>query len=256
MALLELQHLHIAYGGVPALEDVSLTVEAGEILGIAGESGCGKSTLIRGVMGLLPPEGAVTGGAVRYRGEDLLACPPRRMRQLRGRELGMVFQNCGASLCPVRTIWSQLRQALGRSVGAQEARRRALELMEHIHLEDGERVLRSYPFELSGGMSQRVGLVLAMALQPSLLFADEPTSALDVTVQRQVLREMQALQRLRGTAIVLVTHNLAVLEAVADRVAILCRGKVVETGPVPQVFAAPRSDYTRQLLSAVPRLRR
>lgn len=256
MALLELEHLDIAYNGTSALRDVSLTVEPGEIFGIAGESGCGKSTLIRSIMGLLPPEGTVTGGSIRYRGEELLTCPPRRMRQLRGRELGMVFQNCAASLCPVRTVWSQLREALGRSVSAREARERALELMDHIHLEDGERILQSYPFELSGGMNQRVGLVLAMALRPSLLFADEPTSALDVTVQREVLREMRSLQQLHGTAIVLVTHNLAVLEALADRVAILRRGTVVEMGPAAQIFSAPCSDYTRQLLAAVPRLRR
>lgn len=256
MALLELQDLDIAYDGQPALRGISLTVESGEILGIAGESGCGKSTLVRGVMGLLPPGGAITGGTIRYRGEDLRTCPPRRMRQLRGREMGMVFQNCGASLCPVRTIWSQLREALGREVSPREARQRALELMKHIHLEDGERILQSYPFELSGGMNQRVGLVLAMALQPSLLFADEPTSALDVTVQREVLREMRSLQRRCGTAIVLVTHNLAVLEAMADRVAILKDGALVEAGPTAELFRAPQSSYTRQLLAAVPRLRR
>lgn len=256
MALLELEHLDIAYNGQPALRDVSLTVEPCEIFGIAGESGCGKSTLIRGVMGLLPPEGTVTGGVIRYRGEDLRACPPRRLRQLRGREMGMVFQNCAASLCPVRTVWSQLREALGREVSPQEARKRALELMAHMHLEDGERILQSYPFELSGGMNQRVGLMLAMALRPSLLFADEPTSALDVTVQREVLREMQTLQQLHGTAIVLVTHNLAVLEALADRVAILKDGTLVEIGTAAEVFGAPRAEYTRQLLAAVPRLRR
>ena len=125
-----------------------------------------------------------------------------------------------------------------------------------MHLEDGERILQSYPFELSGGMNQRVGLMLAMALRPSLLFADEPTSALDVTVQREVLREMQTLQQLHGTAIVLVTHNLAVLEALADRVAILKDGALVETGTAAEVFGAPRAEYTRQLLAAVPRLRR
>ena len=256
MALLELENLEISYSGRPVLRGISLAVESGEIFGIAGESGCGKSTLIRGVMGLLPPDGAVTGGAIRYRSEDLVSCPPRRLRQLRGRELGMVFQDCAASLCPVRTVWSQLREALGREVSAREARRRALELMEHLRLEDGERILQSYPFELSGGMNQRVGLLLAMVLRPSLLLADEPTSALDVTAQREVLREMRALQRRSGTAIVLVTHNLAVLEAVADRVAILRGGALVEAGTAAEVFGAPRSDYTRQLLAAVPRLRR
>lgn len=254
MALLELEHLEVACGGRDTVRDVTLSVEPGEILAVVGRSGSGKSTLLRAVLGLLPPEAAVTGGVVRYRGENLLACPPRRLRQLRGREISMVFQDCAASLCPTRTVWAQLRQELGRGVPRAEARRLALELMESIRLE--ERVLNSYPFELSGGMSQRVGLMLAMALRPSLLLADEPTSALDPTVQREVLRELLALRQRYGTAVILVTHSIPVAAAVADRAAVLEDGALTETGPAGRVFSSPRSDAAARLLAAAPRLRR
>lgn len=254
MALLELERLTIAYGGQTAVQDVSLSVEPGEILGIVGESGSGKSTLIRAIMGLLPPGGQITGGEIRYDGASLRSCTESQLRRLRGREIGMVFQDSAASLCPVRTVWAQLRESLGRDVSRDEARARALELMESIRLE--EAVLESYPFQLSGGMNQRVGLVLAMAQRPSLLLADEPTSALDVTVQKEVIREMLALRQRYGTAIVLVTHNIGVVEAMADRVAVLRGGILEELGEREQVLKAPRSDYTRSLIAAVPRLRR
>ena len=168
----------------------------------------------------------------------------------------MVFQNCTAALCPIRTVWAQLRESAGRELSQQEVRSRALELMERVHLTDGERVLQSYPFELSGGMTQRVGIVMAMLRRPALLLADEPTSALDVTVQKQVIQEMLDLRKAYGTAIVIVTHNIGVVAAMADRVAVMQGGRLVEWGEKEQVLQSPRAQYTRELIAAVPRLRR
>lgn len=254
--LLEFSHTEIRYGSRTAVEDLSLTVSPGEILGIVGESGSGKSTVVKAAMGLLGPEGAVTGGKILFRGQDLSAFTPEQMRRLRGRKMGMVFQNCTAALCPIRTVWEQLRESVGRELPKKEIRSRALELMERVHLTDGERVLQSYPFELSGGMNQRVGIVMAMLRRPDLLLADEPTSALDVTVQKQVVEEMLGLREVYGTAIVLVTHNIGVVERMADRVAVMHRGRLVEWGDREQVLRSPKAEYTRALIAAVPRLRR
>ncbi len=254
--LLEFSHTEIRYGSRTAVENLSLTVSPGEILGIVGESGSGKSTVVKAAMGLLGPEGAVTGGKILFRGQDLSALTPEQMRRLRGREMGMVFQNCTAALCPIRTVWEQLRESVGRELPKKEIRSRALELMERVHLTDGERVLQSYPFELSGGMNQRVGIVMAMLRRPDLLLADEPTSALDVTVQKQVVEEMLGLREVYGTAIVLVTHNIGVVERMADRVAVMHRGRLVEWGDREQVLRSPKAEYTRALIAAVPRLRR
>lgn len=254
--LLEFSHTEIRYGSRTAVEDLSLTVSPGEILGIVGESGSGKSTVVKAAMGLLGPEGAVTGGKILFRGQDLSALTPEQMRRLRGRKMGMVFQNCTAALCPIRTVWEQLRESVGRELPKKEIRSRALELMERVHLTDGERVLQSYPFELSGGMNQRVGIVMAMLRRPDLLLADEPTSALDVTVQKQVVEEMLGLREVYGTAIVLVTHNIGVVERMADRVAVMHRGRLVEWGDREQVLRSPKAEYTRALIAAVPRLRR
>lgn len=254
--LLEFSHTEIRYGSRTAVENLSLTVSPGEILGIVGESGSGKSTVVKAAMGLLGPEGAVTGGKILFRGQDLSALTPEQMRRLRGRKMGMVFQNCTAALCPIRTVWEQLRESVGRELPKKEIRSRALELMERVHLTDGERVLQSYPFELSGGMNQRVGIVMAMLRRPDLLLADEPTSALDVTVQKQVVEEMLGLREVYGTAIVLVTHNIGVVERMADRVAVMHRGRLVEWGDREQVLRSPKAEYTRALIAAVPRLRR
>ena len=254
--LLEFSHTEIRYGRQRAVEDLSLSVAPGEILGIVGESGSGKSTAIRAAMGLLGPGGSITGGEIRFRGQDLSTLSPQQMRRLRGREMGMVFQNCTAALCPIRTVWAQLRESVGRELSQQEVRSRALELMERVHLTDGERVLQSYPFELSGGMTQRVGIVMAMLRRPALLLADEPTSALDVTVQKQVIQEMLDLRKAYGTAIVIVTHNIGVVAAMADRVAVMQGGRLVEWGEKEQVLQSPRERYTRELIAAVPRLRR
>ena len=201
--LLRYEQVEISYRGRPAVRDVSFTLHEGEILGIVGESGSGKSTLIRAAMGLLGPSGAVTRGDILYRGRSLPALTQEELRRINGPELGMIFQNAGASFCPVRTVGSQFYEsaaAHGR-VSRQDFTEHAVDLLEKIGFADGRRILNSYPFELSGGMQQRVGIAAAMLLKPSVLLADEPTSALDVFVQKQVVEEMLLLRKEFGTAI-------------------------------------------------------
>ena len=258
MELLRYDHVDIAYNGVSVVKDVSFTLEPGEILGIVGESGCGKSTLIKAAMGLLGNAGMVTRGDIWYKGKNLPDLSPGQLRRLNGRSLGMIFQSAGSSFCPIRTIEAQLYETMTEhgKISKAEFRDRAMELFSKLGLEDGKRVLSSYPFELSGGMQQRVGIAAAMLLNPSVLFADEPTSALDVSVQKQVVEEMLLVRKTFGTAIVLVSHNIGVIGAMADKVLVLKDGRTVEYGETRQVLQNPQTAYTRALLSAVPRLRR
>lgn len=255
--LLDIQHVEISYGGSPAVQDVSLQMEPGQILGIVGESGSGKSTLIKAAMGLLG-EGVVTRGDIYYKGVNVIDAGKETLRRLRGPEMGMIFQNTGASLCPVRNIEEQLYESVRQHENAtrEEVRFRALELFENMRLADGERILQSYPFELSGGMNQRVGIMMAMILKPNLLFADEPTSALDVTVQAQVVKEMMKMRELYGTGIAIVTHNIGIVEYMADKIAVMYQGRLVEYGDVEQVIRHPQDPYTKKLIGAVLRINR
>ena len=256
--IMRYEHVDISYNGVPAVQDVSFTLHEGEILGIVGESGSGKSTLIKAAMGLLGPGGLVTRGDIWYKGKDLPDLPEKELRKLNGPEIGMIFQSAGSSFCPIRTVSTQLFESMTEHehLSKREFRSRAAELLQKIGFRDGERILDSYPFELSGGMQQRVGIAAAMLLNPSVLLADEPTSALDVSVQKQVVEEMLLVRRTFGTAIVLVTHNIGVVGAMADRVLVMKNGRTVEYGETRQVLEHPREEYTRTLMSAVPRLRR
>ncbi len=256
--LLEMQHVEISYAGKPVVHDVSLQMQPGEILGIVGESGSGKSTLIKSAMGLLGRNGAVTKGDIFYKGANVLDAKEEALRNMRGPEMGMIFQNTGASLCPIRSIEDQLLESVlqHEKVSRDEVRERALELFDKMKLKDGERILKSYPFELSGGMNQRVGIMMAMILKPDLLFADEPTSALDVTVQAQVIREMMQIRELFGTGIAIVTHNIGIVEFMADKVAVMYRGRLVEYGTKDEVIYYPKEAYTRKLIGAVLRIRR
>ena len=256
--LLRYDHVDISYNGFLAVKDVSFTLEPGEILGIVGESGCGKSTLIKAAMGLLGSAGMVTRGDIWYKGKNLPDLPPKELRKLNGPELGMIFQSAGSSFCPIRTIGAQLYETMTEheKISKAEFLDRAMELLGKLGFEDGKRVLGSYPFELSGGMQQRVGIAAAMLLNPSVLLADEPTSALDVSVQKQVVEEMLLVRETFGTAIVLVSHNIGVIRAMADKVLVLKNGEAVEYGDTRQVLRSPQAEYTRALLSAVPRLRR
>ena len=256
--LLRYDHVDISYNGFLAVKDVSFTLEPGEILGIVGESGCGKSTLIKAAMGLLGSAGMVTRGDIWYKGKNLPDLPPKELRKRNGPELGMIFQSAGSSFCPIRTIGAQLYETMTEheKISKAEFLDRAMELLGKLGFEDGKRVLGSYPFELSGGMQQRVGIAAAMLLNPSVLLADEPTSALDVSVQKQVVEEMLLVRDTFGTAMVLVSHNIGVIRAMADKVLVLKDGETVEYGKTQQVLENPQADYTRAMLSAVPRLRR
>ena len=256
--ILKYEQVDISYNGVKVIKDVSFTVDEGEILGIVGESGSGKSTLIKAAMGLLGNTGLVTRGDIWYKGKNLPDLSAGEIRKLNGPELGMIFQYAGSSFCPIRTVGSQLYENMTEheSVSKAEFRRRASELLEKIGFENAQRILDSYPFELSGGMQQRVGIAAAMLLNPSVLLADEPTSALDVSVQKQVVEEMLLVRRTFGTSIVLVTHNIGVIGAMADKVLVMKDGEMVEYGETQQVLNDPKEAYTRTLMSAVPRLRR
>ena len=256
--LLRYEHVEISYNGVPAVRDISFSVGEGEILGIVGESGCGKSTLIRAAMGLLGNTGLVTRGDILYKGKNLPDLSYAEVRKLNGPELGMIFQNAGSSFCPIRTVGAQLYESMTehKAAGRQDFGRQALELFAKLGFEDGQRILDSYPFELSGGMQQRVGIAAAMLMNPKVLFADEPTSALDVSVQKQVVEEMLLVRRNFGTSIVLVTHNIGVIGAMADKVLVMRGGEMVEYGEKEQVLRDPKEAYTKRLMSAVPRLAR
>ena len=256
--ILKYEHVDISYHGVKVIKDVSFTVNEGEILGIVGESGSGKSTLIKAAMGLLGDTGMVTRGDIWYKGKNLPDLSKAELRKLNGPELGMIFQYAGSSFCPIRTVGAQLYESMTEheSVSKEEFSRRAAELLEKLGFENAGRILVSYPFELSGGMQQRVGIAAAMLLNPSVLLADEPTSALDVSVQKQVVEEMLLVRRTFGTSIVLVTHNIGVIGAMADKVLVMKNGGTVEYGETRQVLNNPREDYTRLLLSAVPKLKR
>ena len=252
------EHVDISYKGKRVVHDVSFSVEKGEILGIVGESGSGKSTLVKAAMGLLGRDGLVSRGDIWYKGMDLPDLKPGEMRKLCGPELGMIFQTAGSSFCPIRTVRAQLYEFMTehKKIKMDVFEKQAEELLEKFGFDDPKRVMDSYPFEISGGMQQRVGIAAAMFLNPKILMADEPTSALDVTVQKQVIEEMLMVRKTFGTSILLVTHNMGVIRAMADKVLVLHEGEIMEYGVIEEVFEQPQSAYTKKLLAAVPKLRR
>jgi peptide/nickel transport system ATP-binding protein len=245
-----------ASGGevVRALDGVDLAIARGETFAIVGESGCGKSMTALTLMRLLPEQGRVVGGTARLDGTDLLALPELRMRDVRGGRIAMIFQEPATSLNPVLTIGRQIVEVLERHVGLRgaAARARALSLLDAVGIADGARRLDEYPFQLSGGMKQRVMIALALAAEPELLVADEPTTALDVTIQAQVLEVLARLQRERGMAILLITHDLGVVAGMAHRVAVMYAGQIVEVGTRTAFFRAPQHPYARKLFAALP----
>jgi ABC-type glutathione transport system ATPase component len=233
-----------------AVEDVSFSLAAGEILCIVGESGSGKSVSAGAIMGLLPPALRVAQGRIGFEGQDLLLAGPARMRALRGARLGMIFQEPMTALNPLMRVGDQIAEVLqvhGQRVGA-----RVTDLLAAVNLPDPARMLRSYPHRLSGGQRQRVMIAMALALEPAILIADEPTTALDVTTQMQILRLIRDIQQRRGMGVLFITHDFGVVAEIADRVAVMQRGRIVEQGAARQVLDAPQHPYTKALIAAVP----
>lgn len=253
--LLAVEDLRVRFGDVSAVSGVSFQVAAGEIVGLVGESGAGKSITARAVIGLLPGYAEVSG-SIRYRGEQLLGLPARRLRHIRGGEIGFVFQDALTALDPVYPIGTQMMEALRahRPMSRRQARQRAAELLDEVQIRDPVRCLTAYPHQLSGGMRQRVMIAISLIADPSLIIADEPTSALDVTVQHRVLGLLSDICESRGTAVLLITHDLGVVAQLCDRVLVLYGGIVVEESDVVSLFAKPRHPYTQALLRILPRL--
>ena len=256
--VLELRDLKTSFftgdGELRALHGISLSVARGEILGLVGESGSGKSLTGFSINGLISPPGRVVGGEVRVHGEDLLQVGPEEMRQARGRKIAMIFQDPMMTLNPVLRIETQMRDVLAAhlKLSRSEARARAIAALDEVGIPSPEERLRAYPHQLSGGMRQRVAIAIALLHQPDLVIADEPTTALDVTIQGQILSLVQRLCRERGTALIWITHDLAVVAGIADRIAVMYAGRVVEMGPVDQVLDHPAHPYTKGLIASVP----
>ena len=257
--VLEIEDLSVRFatpdGEIPAVNDFSLTIRAGECIGVVGESGAGKSQSFLAVMGLLASNARVAGRA-RFEGRELLGRPAEELNQVRGSRLSMIFQDPMTSLTPHMRVGEQISESLLRhtSTTPAQARARALALLNRVHVTDAERRLDQYPHELSGGMRQRVMIAVALACDPVMLIADEPTTALDVTIQAQILQLLAELKREQGMAMVLVTHDLGVVAGIADRVAVMYGGRLVELGTVRQVLKTPHHPYTQALLRSMPRV--
>ncbi|HYH87258.1 MAG TPA: ABC transporter ATP-binding protein [Pyrinomonadaceae bacterium] len=258
--LLEVKNLQTHFptraGLVRAVDGVSFHVGEGELLGLVGESGCGKSITALSVMRLIGAPGKIAGGEILFAGENLLAASEARMREIRGDDIAMIFQDPMTSLNPVYTVGEQIAEALRlhRGLNRKRAREAAVEAMREVSIPDPARRVDDYPHQLSGGMRQRVMIAMALACDPRILIADEPTTALDVTIQAQILELIDGLRRTRNLAVLLITHDLGVVAEVADRVAVMYTGRIVEESPVEELFARPKHPYTEGLLRSVPKL--
>ncbi|MFJ1745245.1 ABC transporter ATP-binding protein [Streptomyces sp. NPDC088116] len=259
--LLEVRDLRVEFrtrdGIVQAVNGVTYSVEAGETLAVLGESGSGKSVTAQAVMGILDmPPGRITGGEVLFQGRDLLKLKEDRRRKVRGAEMAMIFQDALSSLNPVLTVGAQLAEMfiVHRGMSRKEARAKAVELMDRVRIPAARDRAGDYPHQFSGGMRQRIMIAMALALEPALIIADEPTTALDVTVQAQVMDLLAELQRELNMGLILITHDLGVVADVADRIAVMYAGRIVESAPVYDIYKAPAHPYTRGLLESIPRL--
>src|SRR5262250_134338 len=240
-----------------AIENITFSVGAGEIVCVVGESGSGKSVTAQAVMGLLPRELTASAGEARLQGEDVLAASPSRLRDLRGTRMAMIFQEPMTALNPVMKVGEQIGEVLEIHTGlaAAERRLRVLDIMRAVRLPEPERLIDSYPHQLSGGQRQRIMIAAALVLDPALLIADEPTTALDVTTQAEILKLVRELQERRGTGVLFITHDFGVVAEIAHRVAVMQSGRVVEMGSRDEILRRPRADYTRMLIASVPALK-
>ena len=255
--MLVIKDLAVQYGNqAPTIEHFNLSMKKGEIISVVGESGSGKTTVIRAVLGALSGAGRVTSGDILYHGESLLKNSKSDWRKIRGSKMSMIFQDCGGTLNPIRKIGSQYVEYIRthQSMTKKEAWDKAVSMLTKMRLPDAENIMNSYPYQLSGGMRQRVGIAMAMTFNPELLLADEPTSALDVTTQAQIVRQMMELRDDFGTGIIIVTHNIGVAAYMADQLIVMHHGKVVDHGTREEVLNNPTSDYTKKLLEAVPEM--
>jgi len=259
--LLEVRHLSTQFatgaGIVRAVDDVSWDVKPGETVALVGESGCGKSVSALSIMRLVAaPAGRITGGQILFKGRDLLTLPEHEMRDIRGKDIAMVFQEPMTSLNPVLTVGRQLTEPCEIHLGMppEQSRARAIEILGLVGISDAGRRLRQYPHQFSGGMRQRLMIAMALSCNPALVLADEPTTALDVTIQAQILELMKGLSQRLGAAMLIITHNLGVVARYADRVNVMYAGKIVEHGTAREIYADPRHPYTLGLLRSVPRL--
>ncbi len=254
--LLEVQRLFVSYADQDIVQDVSLSLAEGNVLAIVGESGSGKTTIIRAILGCLPHEGRVREGTILFEGKNVFKNADQDWRQLCGTKIAMVFQDSGSMLNPIQRIGKQFVEYICEhsSIKKLEAAKAAEEMLRKMQLPNPENIMKSYPFELSGGMRQRVGVAMAMFFKPRLLLADEPTSALDVTTQAQVVKEMLEICHKDKTAIILVTHNIGVAAYMSDSLLVMREGKIVESGRTADIIAQPQTEYVRELLEAVPQV--
>ncbi|MBR6311475.1 MAG: ABC transporter ATP-binding protein [Oscillospiraceae bacterium] len=258
--LLSVQDLHTTFftpsGEVHAVDGVSFNLNEGKVLGIVGESGSGKSVSAYSVMQILSYPGRITGGSIKFRGEELVGASEEKIRHIRGNKISIIFQDPMTSLNPTFTIGNQLREAimLHTDRNKKQAQERAIEMLELVGINEPEKRVKQYPFELSGGMRQRVMIAMALACEPDILIADEPTTALDVTIQAQILELMADLQKKLGMAIIMITHDLGVIASMCDEVIVMYAGRVAERGTAPQIFYRPKHEYTKGLIRSIPNI--
>ena len=258
-ALLEVRDLFLEFrtsrGRLKALNGITFDVQSGEVFGLVGETGCGKTVTGLSILRLLPRSASITGGQVIFEGVDLLTLGRSEIESVRGKKIAMIFQDPSTSLNPVFTVGSQIERVIHQhmKVTKQQAAAKALEVLAAVGLPDVERILSSYPHQLSGGMQQRVMIAMALSCNPRLLIADEPTTSLDVTIQAQILRLLRGLQKKFDVSVILITHNLGVIAQTCDRLAVLYGGRVAESGSTRDIFNSPQHPYTRGLMNAIPR---
>ena len=253
--MLQLKNVTVSYKNVPTVQNFNLDMKQGQIVSLVGESGSGKTTVIRAVLGLLAGGGVVSGGSITFEGKDLLSYNREEWRNLRGSEISMIFQDSGNMINPIRRIGEQFIDYIlthAPQTSRQEACQLAIKMLNDVRLRNPDNVMRSYPFELSGGMRQRAMIAMALSCNPKLLIADEPTTALDVTIQAQIMDLLAEIKEKTSTAIILITHDLGVVASMADRVAVMYAGKVVETGTCEDIFYRNAHPYTQALLKSLP----
>ena len=251
--ILNLKNLSVSYGDINILKDIDLSLKKGEILGIVGESGSGKSTLIKSIMGILD-ENASIDGEINFEGKDLASLSLKDYRKIKGKEISMIFQNPTEFFNPTRKISKQFIETIRshNDISKQEIQKKSINTFKFLGLQDGKKIWNSYPFELSGGMNQRVAIALSIMLEPKILLADEPTSALDVTVQAQVVKELLKLRQKLNTSIILVTHNIGVASYMSDNIGVMYGGRIIEYGESEELINNPKHPYTKMLINSVP----